>query len=372
MGGNKSIHSAAAGSMGRAGDGGAALPRAPRDEVPDMALDGLCDQYSCEVLRSTKGIVRGCFGTFQAQAFYRRLPGDDLTSLRHALIIAMGIESFAAKVGEAIAGVERLGEGSYATVYGGRGVAVKVISDRERPWVHEAAVRNAVAADRIGVGPCVFGHGRIEQLIGGHLSGTALVMERLDALGELGDADECAIMDEVALVSSIGFHNDVKLPNTLRREGRPTLIDFDLMEPWAIKVAVTSNCIEYDFRRWLEPAGSDVASTFREYCTLFSFSLTVEDCSFYRRVLRRLSELWCALEGSVLSKLASEVDHVTLEEIPFEVLIRAPLEGISVCLLDLRGNLYVHLRGDLEGRACRLETCRHLPQLKASVGPYWP
>lgn len=209
--------------------------------------------------------------------------------------------------------------------------------------------------------------------MGGHFGGTALFMERLDPLGDgWSDCDTDVLLAEVGRLAQHAFHNDVKLPNVLRRDGRPTLIDFDLMSPWLVKVAVTSSCIEHDFGPLLEPQGPSVASLFREYYDLFAFSLTLHDGALYRRVLHRLIELWGLLESCVLRPLLGSADAEKLNDVPFEVLVRVPLEGVSVNLLDLRGNLYVHNQGDVGSRQAWLLACAHLPQLLRSGGAYWP
>lgn len=360
-------------------------PEAParptRDPLPLQPLPDLVSAYSCEILRADKGLVKGCFGTFKAEAFYRPLPGTTvaeggppgLRELRHALILALGIVKWADKAGEVIE-AEELGEGSYAKVFGaGPALAVKLISDRERPWVHRAAAENSLIADRLGLGPRVFGHGTVEQLIAGHFCGTALLLERLEPLGERWSrSDSEALLADVALLASVGFHNDVKLPNVLRRSGRPTLIDFDLLSEWSVKVAVTSSCIEHDFRPLLEPLGPVYAQQFREYYDLFALTLTLPDGELYRRVLERLLELWSHLEAPILRPILQCTDPEKLTEVPLEVLCRAAMEGVSVNILDLRGNLYAHTVGDVSDRAPCLKQCESLPQLMRSHGIYWP
>mmetsp|Transcript_47866 Transcript_47866/g.111248 ORF Transcript_47866/g.111248 Transcript_47866/m.111248 type:complete len:83 (+) Transcript_47866:2-250(+) len=70
--------------------------------------------------------------------------------------------------------------------------------------------------------------------------------------------------------------------------------------------------------------------------------------------------------------LLGSADAEKLNDVPFEVLVRVPLEGVSVNLLDLRGNLYVHNQGDVGSRQAWLLACAHLPQLLRSGGAYWP
>ena len=350
-------------AMGSTSGKGPAEGFAPLGE-PDEALTKAC---SCEVLNTTKGLLRGKWGDFQADAFYRPFPGSDMVRvIRHILITLLGIEKYAQRDGETLEHVEELGEGSYAKVYGLGPVAAKIISDSERPWVHKAAIGNSLLADREGFGPAIFGHGRVQQVLGGHFAGTVIFMERLEAFtSEWSKVDVDALLQQVMLMRRFGFHNDLKLPNVLRRpDGRPVLIDFDLLSQWSVQVAVSSSCIEHNFQSQLESAGELCIESFREYYDLFVFSLTLEDGFLYRSLLARLCELWRHLEEPVLKPLLS-LGESKLSEIPFEVLIRVPLRGVSVCLLDLRGNLFAH---QSEG----VEECSKLPQLVRSNGVYWP
>eukprot|EP00931_Biecheleriopsis_adriatica_P030747 TRINITY_DN18088_c0_g2_i1.p1 TRINITY_DN18088_c0_g2~~TRINITY_DN18088_c0_g2_i1.p1 ORF type:complete len:324 (+),score=63.74 TRINITY_DN18088_c0_g2_i1:34-1005(+) len=289
----------------------------PLPEVPDA---GLTSSSSCEVLNTTTGLVKGCWGKFHAEAFYRPFPAgfEGLRPLRHILIAALDIERYAAREGEEVE-VEMLGEGSYAKVFGCGPVAAKIISDRERQWVHRAAVENSLLADKHSLGPAIFGYGKVQQLQGGRFQGTVIFMERLEPLGEdWNDADTACFLKDVRALSKVGFHNDLKLVNLLRRHKRPLMIDFDLMSQWKVQVAVTSSCIEHDFQPWLEPLGEDVSNFFREYYDLFSFSLTLEDGSLYRAVLARLLIVWKHIEAPVLQPLLTSIDREKLLEIPFE------------------------------------------------------
>lgn len=339
---------------------------------PDPAL---AVAYSCEILRTSKGFLKGLWGNFEAEAFHRKLPGaDPVKALRHMLILALDIVKYAERDGEVV-DAEELGEGSYARVFGsGPLLAAKIISDRERPWVHKFAVENSLLADRLGLGPRLFGHGRLEQKLGGSFKGTVLLFERLQPVDvdSWPSKETPLLLDLVGRIARAGFHNDLKLPNVLLRAGRPIAIDFDLFSPWCIKVAVTNSCIEHDFRELLEPLGDATAAHFREYYDLFSFSLTLQDGELYQAVLARLLELWGLLEEPVLKPLLDTVGPEKLREVPLEVLVRVPLNGVTVNLLDLRGNRFAHLEGELEGREVRLQTCEHLPQLLCSNGVYWP
>lgn len=343
----------------------------PPAAEPDPALAAA---YTCEVLRTSQGFVRGCWGNFRAEAFYRPLPDKEpVRALRHIFIKALDIARYAEREGESI-DAEELGEGSYSRVFAsGISLAAKIISDRERPWVHKAAIENALVADRASLGPRCYGHGTLEQTLGGNFRGTVILLERLQPLGDTwSQGDTEALLVNVQRLSTIGFHNDLKLPNVLRRMGQPTLIDFDLLSPWAVKIAVTSSCIECDFRPLLEPLGDVAAQHFREYYDLFTFSLTIEDGDLYRAVLNRLAELWGMLEEPVFRLLCKDFEPERLREVPLEALARVPLQGVTVNLLDLRGNLYAHLDGDVQGREARLRSCEHLPQLVRSNGVYWP
>lgn len=350
----------------------ATLPYEPLPSLPDPAL---AQAYSCDVLHTTKGLLKGTWGRFEATNFFRPLPGDAVQLIRHILVFALELTRYAEREGEVIA-VDTLGEGSYANVYGLSNVAAKIISDRERQWVHKAAVANSLQADRSEIGPRIFGHGRVEQSLGGHFSGTVILMERLDALGDAwSDADTSALLGNISKLSRVGFHNDLKLPNVLRRQGVPVMIDFDLMETWKVKVAVTSSCIEHSFQELLEAQGHTVTDQFREYYDLFAFSLTLQDGSLYRAVLKRLQDLWSTLEQPVLRPLVETVSEEKMTEVPFEVLIRVPLRGVTVNILDLRGNLFVHLDKDdseqlTEGALPK--ECERFPQLFKSNGVYWP
>eukprot|EP00930_Biecheleria_cincta_P082920 TRINITY_DN72555_c0_g1_i1.p1 TRINITY_DN72555_c0_g1~~TRINITY_DN72555_c0_g1_i1.p1 ORF type:complete len:379 (-),score=84.14 TRINITY_DN72555_c0_g1_i1:8-1144(-) len=341
----------------------------PLPEQPDSELTSAS---SCDVLTTANQVVKGTWGRFTAEAFYRPLPGASAERLiRHILIHALDLSKWAQKEGEQLEEVELLGEGSYARVLGLQGVAAKIISDRERPWVHAAAVKNSLEADRHGLGPCIFGHGTVEQLKGGHFKGTVIFMERLAPSGEDWSAtDMSKFLENMQCLSRLGFHNDVKLPNILRRGGLPVLIDFDLMSQWCVKVAITSSCIEHDFQSLLEPLGEVPTQQFREYYDLFVFSLTLHDGRIYRAVLARLTELWKELEELALKPLQASLDEEKQFDIPFEVLIRVPLQGVSVHLLDLKGNLFVHIAG--VGATSLPEACAGLPQLLRSQGVYWP
>jgi len=340
--------------------------------LPDSPDPELTNAYSCEVLHTTKGLLRGDWGSFKAEAFYRPLPGG-VTTVRHILIRSLEVSKYAEREGEVIA-VDSLGEGSYAHVFGVAHVAAKVISDRERPWVHRAAVQEALRADRLLLGPRVFGHGTVEQSLGGHFRGTALFMERLEPLGEeWSEADTAVLLGEAAKVARVGFHNDLKLANVLRREGKPVIIDFDLWSPWIVKVAVTSGCLEHDFQEFLEPLGDPAVQNFREYYDLFAFSLTLQDGQLYRSTLQRLQALWAMLEVPVLCPLSKVLGTEKLGEVPFEVLVRVPLRGVTVNLLDLRGNLFAHLQNEGDAAPGALPApCEQLPQRFKSNGVYWP
>lgn len=254
--------------------------------LPAAAEEVLTSSSSCDVLVTKKQLVKGVWARFDAEAFYRQFPAgfaesaDRLRLLRHLLIAVLHISKFAEKEGEQIE-VDELGEGSYSHVYGLGPVAVKAISDSELPWVHRAAVANSLEADRLGLGPSLFGYGTLEQTLGsGRFKGTVIFMERLEPLGKSWSEDDTtALLADVQKLSCFGFHNDIKMPNILRRRGRPNIIDFDLMEKWKIKVAVTKTCIEHDMQSLLEPQGDAVAASFREYYDLFAFSLTLQALS---------------------------------------------------------------------------------------------
>ncbi len=337
---------------------------------PDEALTEAC---SCDVLNTSKGLLRGCWGKFTASAFYRPFPEDHdmIKAIRHILIALLSIEKYATREGETLENVEELGEGSFAKVLGLGRVAAKIISDMERVWVHKAAVSNSLVADREGFGPAIFGHGRVQQTLGGHFTGTVIFMERLYAFDENSFSESLseALLQEVRKISKYGFHNDLKMPNVLRRSnGQPVVIDFDLMSQWSVKVAVSSSCIEHDFQEVLET--EDQSAMFREYYDLFALSLTLENGILYRKVLDRLLYLWGHLEEPVLKRLLSTIGTEKLSELPFEVLIRVPLHGVSVCLLDLRGNLFAHLEKSCKDHIPK--ECLQLPQLLKSNGVYWP
>jgi len=371
--------------LARAGPGGpqevasasssASPPPLQLEPLPAEPDAGLTAELSCDVLTTKTGLIKGSWADFKATTFYRKPPGEDpLKGVRHILIQLLDIVRYAEREGEMIE-AEEIGEGSYSRVFAsGPHLAAKVISDRERPWVHKAATEHAVMADRLGLGPRVFGYGRLAQKIGGHFDGTVLFMERLQpvSLESWSQQDTAILLEAVRQLSTTGLHNDLKLPNVLRRGGRPVLIDFDLFAPWSAKVAVTSSCIEHSFRELLEPLGETTASQFREYYDLFAFSLTLKDGELYRAVLGRLQELWPALEEPALKPLLATTDPEKLKEVPLEVMVRVPLEGVTVNLLDLRGNLYAHLDGDVSGRQARLQSCAHLSQLLISQGIYWP
>lgn len=301
---------------------------------------------------------------------YRDIPGGTgVRCLRHCLVVGLAIDAkYMEREGEALE-AEELGEGSYSRVLGSGPLAMKLISDRERPWVHRSAVENALDADRRGLGPRVFGHGTVQQKMGGHFVGTALLMERLSPLGPLSEADTAVLLRSVEQLSRHGFHNDLKLPNVLRRGSQPVIIDWDLMSPWHIKVAVTSSCLEHDFQPFLEPLG-ELAWRFREYYDLFALSLTLQDGPVFRAVFARLLALWALLEHRVLKPLMGELGATAIQEVPFEVLVRVPLHAVTVSLFDLRGNLYAHLdRGGSRVSAADMdEHCGHAPQLACSIG----
>eukprot|EP00928_Gymnodinium_smaydae_P087142 TRINITY_DN71472_c0_g1_i1.p1 TRINITY_DN71472_c0_g1~~TRINITY_DN71472_c0_g1_i1.p1 ORF type:complete len:375 (+),score=63.57 TRINITY_DN71472_c0_g1_i1:97-1221(+) len=346
------------------------------DHPPGEPDEALSVAYKCEVLRTSSGLVRGCWATFEPQVFWRPIPGSDpVRLLRHTLVVALGLVSSAEREGEQVDAVE-LGEGSFARVFGAGQVVARVISDRERDWVHRDAVKGAREADCLGLGPRCYGHGRLLQTRGGTFEGTVIFQERLDPLGESWSPwDTAALLHDVARLARNAFHNDLKLPNILRRNGRPTLIDFDMMSPWIIKVAVTSSCIERNLQELLDTAGETATWNFREYYDLFALTLSLEDGPLYRACLERLQRLWAELETLVLRPLLdSRRAEDEIRQVPFEMIVRVPLEGVSVNLLDLRGNLYAHIAGDSQGqgRQKALDSCMGMPQLLDSHGVYWP
>eukprot|EP00927_Polykrikos_kofoidii_P019553 TRINITY_DN19150_c0_g1_i1.p1 TRINITY_DN19150_c0_g1~~TRINITY_DN19150_c0_g1_i1.p1 ORF type:complete len:396 (-),score=86.95 TRINITY_DN19150_c0_g1_i1:98-1285(-) len=356
------------------------IPFEPETELPLEADVKLTTSYSCEVLHTTKGFVRGDWAKFVADGFYRAIPGDGVKVVRHILIHALDLIRYAEREGENPE-AELLGEGSYAKVFGSGAVAAKIISDRERPWVHQAAVANILQADRLGIGPKVYGHGTVTQDKGGRFCGTVIFMERLlplrlDADEDWPEKESLALLQMVARLGRAGFfHNDLKLPNVMRRGDGPVMVDFDLMERWTMKVAVTSSCIEYSLQNILEPLSEETAGAFREFYDLTVLSMTLQDNHLYRTVLRRLEDLWRLLEAPVFHALVTEVGKEKLAEIPFEVLVRVPLKGVSVNLLDLRGNLFAHLElseKEDSDPGNRLTACEYLPQLIRSDGVYWP
>ncbi|CAE7235087.1 unnamed protein product [Symbiodinium natans] len=334
--------------QGDAGQPHAEFDLGPLPPQPDVALTST---LSCEVLNTTKGLLRGCWGKFTADAFYRHFPGvDAMKTIRHIILHVFDITKYAVREGEEIEDVELLGEGSFSKVYGLGAIAAKVISDSERPWVHRAAVQNGLLADRHGYGPAIFGHGRVQQDMGGHFRGTLVFMERLYPAGEdWSDADTDDILKAVQLVAKDAFHNDLKMPNILRRRGRPLLIDFDLLSPWSVKVAVTSSCIEHDFQPVLAPAGERCTQCFREYYDLFAFTLTLQDSALYRHLLDRLLVLWRQLEEPVLRPLLATIGVEKLSEMPFEVFSYCSLQRpfTSLCRLGPAGCCFSPCRSDL-------------------------
>eukprot|EP00439_Symbiodinium_sp_Y106_P076598 s1283_g15.t1 len=58
------------------------------------------------------------------------------------------------------------------------------------------------------------------------------------------------------------------------------------------------------------------------------------DCDLYRRLLARLLELWRQLEEPVLQPMLATIGLDKLSEMPFEVLVRVPLRGVSVPLSE--------------------------------------
>jgi len=78
------------------------------------------------------------------------------------------------------------------------------------------------------------------------------------------------------------------------------------------------------------------------------------------------------LEAPVLRPLAEALGPTKILEVPFEVLVRVPLQGVTVNLLDLRGNLFAHLPDGCAPSGVLPAACEQLPQLCRSNGVYWP
>eukprot|EP00929_Paragymnodinium_shiwhaense_P030439 TRINITY_DN17250_c0_g1_i7.p1 TRINITY_DN17250_c0_g1~~TRINITY_DN17250_c0_g1_i7.p1 ORF type:complete len:204 (+),score=37.91 TRINITY_DN17250_c0_g1_i7:329-940(+) len=203
-------------------------------------------------------------------------------------------------------------------------------------------------------------------------------MERLVPVAEPDNLGTAAIdceklFEKTRRIAEAGyFHNDYKLPNLVKRKQELVLIDFELMTPWAIKLAVTSSCIEESFEPLLRELSASVAADFREYCDLFALTMTLLDGTLYRAVFQRLEALWKSIEAPALRVILDSKSHDKLLEVPFEVCSRAPLEAVSANLLDLRGNLFCHLPPESSSEEARLSACAALPQLIKSNGVYWP
>lgn len=102
-------------------------------QLPPQPDAALTSALSCEVLNTTKGLLRGCWGKFTADAFYRHFPRqvDAMKTIRHIILHVLDITRYAAREGEQVEDVELLGEGSFSKVFGLGPIAAKVISEND-------------------------------------------------------------------------------------------------------------------------------------------------------------------------------------------------------------------------------------------------
>lgn len=356
-------------------------------------------RYAGPALHLERGYVKGTWMIFEPLKWYEYLPKvksyNDDALLRALCIASEGLEKIAKDRADIEVRPVILAVGSYGTVLkveGGGGVVVKVFGEWERKEFCLEAVRLAVEASACGIGPRVFGYGVLRRLIGSGRSTFMLFMEELEqtALSTPETHWPCcwdqspvvnvamqAVEEIVALTqvwsAKVGFHNDLKIDNIVFQGLHPYIVDYDLSDPWNIKIAVTSSFIKFDFHDFFseviaEEVRDGLAAKFRTYYDLFCLTLSLPPRHpWVEPVFSKLTSLFHSLEKPVFRPFLQEekwVSNKARKEIPIEVLVRGRgVLAVTVNLFDLQGNAFAH--------EFPSETVRAIPSLIRSHGVYW-
>lgn len=377
---------------------GASIKRQPLLTPQNIsAVDA--SRYLGPALHLERGLVKGTWMTFEPVSWCEYLPNVPAYSgeeLLHAICIASeGLEKIAKD--RADIQVERIdiAEGAYGvvlTVEGGGNVVAKVFGEWERkPFVLEAA-RLAVEAARHGIGPRIYGYGWLRRTVGRTRASLVLLMEKLSKFQPDTPASSCGCfgerppkpvafrtVEEITALLQVwsekeGFHNDFKVDNILFRGSRPCLIDFDLADPWLIKIAVNSNSfIKFNFRPFFDEVipketSATLVAKLRCYYDLFCLTMSIPARHpWLGPIMKELAVLFHVLEEPVFRPFLDTEKWISADarrEVPIEVLVRVPdVEAVTVNLFDLRGNGFAHCLPEEEWRS--------LPQCHKSNGVYW-
>lgn len=355
----------------------------------------LAKRFAVTVVTTDRGLVRGDWGHFEPLEWLRDIVPEQLAAaagsssvdgpgvLRRLLIACLELQHVAKRAAMDDFTAERLGDGSFGSVWRLRewpGLVAKVLDKPAHQQFELDAARLAVEASERGLGPRVFGTGWVHQTLGGRRRMMVTVMEALHEISEQPGAVPAAlaapILARARAVSQWAFHNDLLVSNLMARRGEagelePVVIDFDLADERRLKLAVTSSCIVFDFDPLFGPMPPGLSARllplWREYCDLFLLSCSISGTSaLYGPVLARLAELFEELQAEVLGPLFQTDRFLTGDkkvEVPFEVCVRAgEVDAVTVNLGDLAGNAFAHRRDDWE----------RYPAVIRSNGVYWP
>mmetsp|Transcript_7585 Transcript_7585/g.16301 ORF Transcript_7585/g.16301 Transcript_7585/m.16301 type:complete len:398 (-) Transcript_7585:6-1199(-) len=351
-------------------------------------LDSTC--YAVPALHLERGLVKGTWIQFEPVKFYEHLPPGRYSSvdLMRAICVAVeDLEKIAKDRCDFLLEKQFIATGSYGTVLtveGAGPVVAKVFSDSATEKFRLQCAELGIKAQCAGIGPRIFGYGWSKRLLGASHKHLVVFMERLTQVDVHG-ADERPKGPVVArqnarkigalvaaCAGSIGFHNDLKVDNIMFRDRDPCLIDFDLADPWIIKIAVTTSYIKYSFEEFFSevvpaPHREELAQALRRYYDLFCLSLSIAgDHPWYPEVLVQIVELFKALRKPVFEPLLAGkrwLPGTSRTEIPIEVMVRqGGITAITVNLFDLQGNAFAH--GITHWQA--------YPSLLKSNGVHWP
>ncbi|KAF4676705.1 hypothetical protein FOL47_005422 [Perkinsus chesapeaki] len=288
----------------------------------------------------------GVWLSFEALEWFTPLPnGPD--ELRDLLIVVFDLEHIATLRGSVKLNprIRKMGEGSYCRVVADDRIALRRMPSRETEKMQLRFPEMMVKAADLGVTGRVYGYGWCRQHMGGHDRSMCLVQEKLEPVDSIMQIDEEELFEVVSKLSTLTFHNDLKLDNIMRdpRDGSLKLIDFDLVSPNCFLIPVTAsqniivNCKE-EF-----PNFEHYAVRFRTYYDYFTFSLTLPGTSkLYHLVLNRLILLGAELKP-FLEGVVGAISPDRLEEVPFEALVKERgIEGVTVNIFDLAGNAISH------------------------------